>query len=177
MDYGLQSRVPTDGATRDPAYGRAVQSKKTDITGPVVVVGYDGSSTSRAAVEHAARQAGPQGKIYVVHSYAPPPDWLGFPNYQRVLDDHRARGQATLDGLTMSDDPLLETKFETELLDSPPAEAITKVAETRGADEIVIGSRGLGRVRSALGSVSQEVLHRATIPVVVIPHVDEPRMK
>jgi nucleotide-binding universal stress UspA family protein len=37
----------------------------------------------------------------------------------------------------------------------------------------VVGSRGLGRVRSALGSVSQEVLHRATVPVVVIPHVDE----
>jgi nucleotide-binding universal stress UspA family protein len=33
----------------------------------------------------------------------------------------------------------------------------------------VIGSRGLGRVRSALGSVSQEVLHRARVPVVVIP--------
>ena len=80
-------------------------------------------------------------------------------------------GRRRLDALTMTDDPLLATNFETELLDSPPAEAITKVAETRGADEIVIGSRGLGRVRSALGSVSQEVLHRATVPVVVIPHV------
>ena len=148
-------------------------SKKTSNEGPVIVVGYDGSSTSRAAVDHAARQAGRQGKVYVVHSYAPPPDWLGFPNYQRVLDDHRARGQATLDALTTTDDPLLATDFETELLDSPPGEAITKVAETRGADAIVIGSRGLGRLRSALGSVSQEVLHRATVPVVVIPHVDE----
>lgn len=146
-------------------------SKKTKDKGPVIVVGYDGSSTSRAAVDHAARQAGRRGKVYVVHSYRPPPDWLGFPNYQGVLDDHRARGKATLDALTMTDDPLLATNFETELLDSPQAEAITKVAETRGADEIVIGSRGLGRVRSALGSVSQEVLHRATVPVVVIPHV------
>lgn len=140
---------------------------------PVIVVGYDGSPTSRAAVDHAARQAGRLGKVYVVHSYRPPADWLGVPNYQRVLDDHRARGMATLDALMMTDDPLLETNFETELLDSPAAEAITKVAETRGADEIVIGSRGHGRVRSALGSVSWEVLHRASVPVVVIPHVDD----
>jgi nucleotide-binding universal stress UspA family protein len=146
-------------------------SNNTHDRGPVIVVGYDGSPTARAAVDHAARHAGPEGKVYVVHSYGPPPDWLGFPSYQRVLDDHRSRGEATLGALAMTDDPLLATNFETELLDSPPAEAITRVAEARGADEIVIGSRGLGRVRSALGSVSQEVLHRATVPVVVIPQV------
>jgi nucleotide-binding universal stress UspA family protein len=148
-------------------------TKKTNSKGPVIVVGYDGSRTSRAAVDHAAQQAGRRGKVYVVHSYSPPPDWLGFPNYQRVLDDHRARGEATLDALAMTDDPLLATNFETELLDSPAAEAITEVAETRDADEIVVGSRGLGRLRTALGSVSQEVLHRATVPVVVIPHVPD----
>ena len=171
MNYGFRSRVRPDGAAGDPAYGHAMPSKKNDNKGPVVVVGYDGTATSRAAVDHAARKAGRQGMVYVVHSYGPPPDWLRFPNYQRVLDDHRSRGEATLDALAITDDPLLATNFETELLDSPPAEAITKVAETRGADEIVIGSRGLGRVRSALGSVSQEVLHRAAVPVVVIPHV------
>jgi nucleotide-binding universal stress UspA family protein len=144
---------------------------KTANEGPVIAVGYDGSPTSRAAVDHAAQQAGRQGTVYVVHSYSPPADWLGFPNYQRVLDDHRSRGEATLDALTTSDEALLATNFETELLDSPPAEAITTVAATRGADEIVVGSRGLGRVRSALGSVSQEVLQRATVPVLVIPHV------
>lgn len=150
-----------------------MSTPKTENNGPVIVVGYDGSATSRAAVDHAARQAGRRGTVYVVHSYGPPADWLGFPNYQSVLDDHRARGEATLDALTMNDDPLLETNFETELLDSPAAEAITTVAATRDADEIVIGSRGLGRVRSALGSVSQEVLHRATVPVLVVPHVED----
>ena len=144
-------------------------TKSSNNHRPVIVVGYDGSPTSRAAVDHAARQAGKNGKVYVVHAYGPAPDWLGFPNYQRVLDDHLARGKATLDSLLMTDDPLLATDFETELLETPPADAIAKVADARGADEIVIGSRGLGRVRTALGSVSQEVLHRAKVPVVVIP--------
>jgi nucleotide-binding universal stress UspA family protein len=149
-----------------------MSTNSTDTHSPVIVVGYDGSPTARAAVDHAARQAGSKGKLYLVYAYGPAPDWVGYPNYQRVLDDHLARGQATLDALTLTDDPLLDTNFETELLDSPPAQAITQVAEARGADEIVIGSRGLGRVRSALGSVSQEVLRRAQVPVVVIPLAD-----
>lgn len=140
---------------------------------PVIVVGYDGSATARAAVDFAAQRVGKEGKLFVVHAYGPPPDWLGFPNYQRILQDHQARGRAALDGLTMGDDPLLETDFETELLDSPPAEAIVRVAETRDADEIVIGSRGLSRARAALGSVSHDVLHRAHVPVVVIPAATE----
>jgi nucleotide-binding universal stress UspA family protein len=78
--------------------------------------------------------------VIVVGYDGPAADWLGFPNYQRVLDDHLARGRATMDALTLTDEPLLGTDYETELLDSPPAEAITRVAEARGADEIVIGS-------------------------------------
>jgi nucleotide-binding universal stress UspA family protein len=109
-----------------------------------------------------------------VHSYGLPSDWLGFPNYQRVLDDHRSRGESMLGALPMADDPLLATNFETELIGGPPAEAIAAVAEARHADEIVVGSRGLSLRRSALGSVSHDVLHRATVPVVVIPHVPEP---
>jgi nucleotide-binding universal stress UspA family protein len=145
----------------------------TKDLGRVIVVGYDGSPAARAAVDHAARHAGGNGKLYLVHYYAPAADWLGFPNYQRVLDDHLAHAEATIDALTLTDEALLSTDYETELLASPPAEAITQVAEARGADEIVVGSRGLGRVRSALGSVSQEVLHRARVPVVVIPAAAE----
>jgi nucleotide-binding universal stress UspA family protein len=38
-----------------------------------------------------------------------------------------------------------------------------------GYDEIVIGSRGVGRVRALLGSVAYDVIHRARCPVTVIP--------
>ena len=146
----------------------------TDKQGRVIVVGYDGSATAKAAVDYAASEAGPQGKVFVVHAYGPPSDWLGFPNYQRVLDDHLERGRAVIDGLAMGDDPLLETQWEAELLEGPPADAILRVADTREADEIVVGSRGRGALtRAALGSVSHDLLNRANIPVVVIPHIPE----
>jgi nucleotide-binding universal stress UspA family protein len=55
------------------------------------------------------------------------------------------------------------------LIGGAPAEALDQVARTRGADEIVVGARGLGRMRALLGSVSHELLHVADRPVVVIP--------
>lgn len=138
---------------------------------PRIVVGYDGSETARQAVAYAADRAGETGKVWVVHCYGPPPDWLGAPNYQRLLEDHQARGKAILDSLLLEgDDELVDVDYELELVDGKPAEALARVAEVRDADEIVIGSRGFGRLRSALGSVSLETLHVADRPVVVIPH-------
>ena len=142
--------------------------------GRVVVVGYDGSATAKAAVDYAAREAGSSGHVIVVHAYGPPADWLGFPNYQRVLDDHLEHGRAVIDGLALEDDPLLEAEWDAELIEGPAVEGILNVARTRGADEIVVGSHGRGRIaRAALGSVSHELLHRAEVPVVVIPPVRE----
>lgn len=137
---------------------------------PVIVVGYDGSPTSRAAVDHAARRAGSTGRVYVVHAFGPPPDWLGSPRYEEILFEHEERGRAVLDSLVMTDDPLLATDFDTELLEGPPANAILNVAEARSADEIVVGTRGHGRLRSAtLGSVSHDLVHNSPVPVTVIP--------
>ena len=49
------------------------------------------------------------------------------------------------------------------------AGTIVAAADARDADEIVIGSRGFGRLRGVLGSVSHAVLHEADRPVVAIP--------
>ena len=52
----------------------------------------------------------------------------------------------------------------------PPVESLVRVAQARDAAEIVVGARGLGRFRAALGSVSHELLHEADRPVVIVPH-------
>ena len=130
-----------------------------------LVVGYDGSPTARRALAWAMDHAG-DARIVVAHAFEPPNDWLGDPNYDRVLHEHLARGQALLDQLP--DDP----RIETDLVGGPPAEALVRVAGARDADEIVIGSRGFGPLRAALGSVSHKVLHLADRPVVVIPADD-----
>src|SRR5262245_1522794 len=135
-----------------------------------IVVGYDGSPSARAAVAHAARRAGPGGKVVAVHAFDPPPDWLGHPFYQRMLDEHRSRGEDLLAGLTPDRLPELnEVEVETELIAGTPAEALVDVARTHEADEIAVGSRGLGALHAVLGSASHELLHAADRPVVVLP--------
>ena len=52
-----------------------------------------------------------------------------------------------------------------------PATEILKVASEWGADLLVMGSRGRGRLRGLLlGSTAQEVLHGAKSPVLVVAH-------
>ncbi|MBV9417145.1 MAG: universal stress protein [Solirubrobacterales bacterium] len=59
---------------------------------------------------------------------------------------------------------------EVRLVDGSPAEAILKEADREGAEFVVVGSRGRGRLRSGLlGSVSRELASRARCPVVIVP--------
>ena len=133
---------------------------------PCIVVGYDGSENARHALEYALERAGADGTVVVAHAFEPPHDWLGYANYDQVLAEHRARGKALLDALPQA------ASIETDLLAGSPADAIARVASVRHADEIVVGSRGFGPLRAALGSVSHELLRLADRPVVVVPPQD-----
>jgi nucleotide-binding universal stress UspA family protein len=141
----------------------------TETRSPTIVVGYDGSDSARAALLFAARQVGSKGRVFIVHAYELPPDFLGWPNYDSLLSERRSRAQALLDALPLDEIELTGPEYHLELIGGAPAEAIADVARARHADEIVVGARGLGRVRSLLGSVSHELLHAADRPVVVIP--------
>lgn len=133
----------------------------------MVVVGYDGSEPSRAALKAAARRVGSDGVVYVVHAYDLPPDFLGYPNFDRLLSERKNHGRALLDAAA-AEEPA-GPEYVLELIGGPPAQAIADVASARHADEIVVGARGHGRVRALLGSTSHELLHIADRPVLVIP--------
>jgi nucleotide-binding universal stress UspA family protein len=134
---------------------------------PCIVVGYDGSPAARAALSLGAERAA-GGKLFVVHAYDAPADFWGAEHYQAVLDRALTRGEQLLAAL--EDDPLLAgVDAETELIPGAPARVLATVAETRGADEIIVGTRGFGRLRAALGSVAHELLHVAPCPVTAIP--------
>jgi nucleotide-binding universal stress UspA family protein len=134
-----------------------------------IVVGYDGSAEAAAALADAAHRAGPLGELYVVVAFDEPADWMGEPQAQRALDieQHAARRlvQELEDGFVPQ---LLETRWEPEIIAGSPADGILRVTRVRDADEIAVGSRGRGRARAALGSVSLEVLHGTDRPVRVM---------
>jgi len=65
--------------------------------------------------------------------------------------------------------------FEIEIGSGEVAPTLLALARDLGCDGIVLGARGLGAMRAALlGSVSQAVLHAATLPVTVVRHPDSP---
>lgn len=136
---------------------------------PCVVVGFDGSPSSRAAVRLAAVRTG-DGKLFIVHAYEAPPDFWGSEHYEELLERALQRGRRIL--AAIADDAelgLADVDFEIELIAGRPAEVLARVAETRRADEIVVGTRGFGKVRAVLGSVAHELLHEAPCPVTAIP--------
>ena len=67
--------------------------------------------------------------------------------------------------------------YALELLVGDPKQCIVdRVLESQKTDEpiemIVMGSRGLGPIRSVLGGVSYGVIQAAICPVTIIPHKD-----
>jgi nucleotide-binding universal stress UspA family protein len=128
------------------------------------LVAYDGSATAKAAVTYAAAQLPPDGRLVVAHVVAPPTHYLDE-LYEERRQRPRERGEVLLRDVK---ETLGDVAAELRVAEGPPAHTLVELAREVGADEIVIGSRGLGAARAVLGSVSHALLHEIDRPVVVL---------
>jgi nucleotide-binding universal stress UspA family protein len=136
---------------------------------PRVVVGFDGSPASHVALSRAIERAAPSGKLYLVHAWEVPEAWRGRGNYEPYVNRALAEAEAVVESAVAAHPNLNDINWERELIGGPAARAIADVANVRRADEVVLGTRGFGRVRALLGSVAHELIHLAPCPVTVIP--------
>lgn len=141
----------------------------TQTPNPCIVAGYDGSAASRAALSLAVERARPAGRVVVVHAFDLPDGRYDGVGYQRQLDTAFTRARTLLANLPEEFPGLGSLDWSTEVLAGPAARSIAAVADVEHASEIVIGSRGFGRARALLGSVSHGLIHRAQCPVTVVP--------
>ena len=84
----------------------------------------------------------------------------------------RERGEAALSEL---EDRASEhgQSVTTKLLEGRPAVRISEYADEQDADLIVVGRQGLtGLGRRLLGGVTEQILHRSDVPVLVVPGED-----
>jgi len=67
-----------------------------------------------------------------------------------------------------------QVPFTSEIALGEPATVLLDLAESLNATMLIIGARGLGTLRRALmGSVSQAVLNRANLPVLIVKPEEE----
>jgi nucleotide-binding universal stress UspA family protein len=140
----------------------------------VIVVGVDHSAGSREALRFALEEARlRQAKLRVVHAWQF--GYIGAPGIEGSLPaigsevgEARSVAETALDA-TLQDVAADTSDVEIERRVDQGAPAAVLVAESRGADLLVVGSRGHGGfAQLVLGSVSQQCAHHAECPVVIV---------
>lgn len=145
-----------------------------------VVVGVDGSDSSRRALRFALGHALLTGSsVEVVNSWEVPlpqdTESLAADAGALHEDVFDRQSEEIVAGVLAEviDDQTEGLDISAVRMQEDPVEALTRASQ--GADLIVVGSRGRGGVRGLImGSTSQGVLHHAKVPVAVLPpHSDE----
>ncbi|MFZ0996329.1 MAG: universal stress protein [Candidatus Dormiibacterota bacterium] len=137
-----------------------------------IVVGIDGSESSRHALEWAVREAETRGVgVRVISTYAIPTIAMAEPGFSyepaniQELADYTRKVAATEVAKASKAHP--GVKVEAEVVEGSAAQALLEASV--GASMLVVGSRGHGGfVGLLLGSVSQQCVTHAHCPVVVV---------
>jgi nucleotide-binding universal stress UspA family protein len=149
---------------------------QVEPSGGRVVVGVDGSPSSKAALKWAVRQAGLTGSaVEAVMAWHYPAMYGGYGwapvsavdpvNFAELAEKELA------EAITDSVDPASSVRIISKVAEGNPAQVLLDAAV--GADLLVVGSRGHGGFAGALlGSVSQHCATHSPCPVVIIRGMD-----
>lgn len=133
----------------------------------VVGIGGDGSGFSAARTAAKVAHLANIPMVLVFGYESSPLGPRGGPLEERVaavgieaIDEIKSELEASFPGLVV----------EIELVQQRPADALIAVAEARQAQVLAVGHGGQGPLRAALlGNVTYEIVHRSTVPVLVVP--------
>lgn len=146
-----------------------------------IVIAMDGSEYSEAAFKWFAENIYKHGDYAIL---------VHVPEYRHIVHTSVMTSDPNLMNKLVSEEQnrikLLVAKFA-ELMklagvqgtikqfQGNPGEQICMAADKEGADMIVTGTRGQGKLRrTLLGSVSDFILHHSHVPVMVCRHTPEP---
>jgi nucleotide-binding universal stress UspA family protein len=140
----------------------------------VIIVGVDHSAGAEEALRFAFEEAQlRRSTLRAVHAWQF--GYIGAPSLEgsvpvlgAELDEHRSAAGAVLDAMVREAIPDAgDVEIERRVIEG--AAAAVLVEESRGADLLVVGSRGHGGfAQLLLGSVSQQCAHHAECPVVIV---------
>ncbi len=134
-----------------------------------VVVGVDASPTAAEAFRCAlemVRTSG--GTLHIVTAYRQSPtSTAGLPDEFMDAAGAGSRASALVDDLASRARSAGVTAV-THAVKDDPADAIVSVAEKQEVDLIVVGNKGMKGVRRVLGSVPNDVAHRASCSTLIV---------
>jgi nucleotide-binding universal stress UspA family protein len=145
-----------------------------------VVICYDGSASSKAAVQLVAKTMSHE-KVVLLHVWEPPtsvlsdafgsPDAIAGATVERLERRSIEYGREVLAvGRAIADADGLEVGCHLERCQTDVAGSILKAAAELAADIIVIGTHGRTAVQpDLLGSVSTVVVGASATPVLIVP--------
>ena len=139
---------------------------------PRIVVGLDGSPSSRTALRWAVRQANlTNGTIDAVIAWEIPIVLQSYnmgPIYVDQDGGFEEDAKKTVEAVISEEvEPADSQRVRRLVINGHPAQVLLDVAA--GADLLVVGSRGHGKFAEALlGSVSQNCAHHASCPVLIM---------
>jgi len=147
-----------------------------------VLVGYDGSLSSGAAIEVGASLI-PEAQAWIGHLWTPPFAsealrrrlWKGTAAVNEFVDAIEREGAAEANrlaamGVTLAVGAGWQAEALVERTYGGEGLQFTQLAEKLDPDLVLVGSRGLGGAKAVLGSVSDMVVHYASRPVLVVAH-------
>ena len=141
-----------------------------------ILVAVDGSVAAAHALALADRIAGAArlSALTVVPDYTTAEFaravFLNRPDVHDLRDALAGQGQRLLDKCLANRGPTALPVHTLVAVSDDPAAEIVEAARREQCDLIVMGSRGRGRITSAmLGSQAQRVLATAKVPVLVVP--------
>lgn len=136
---------------------------------PNIVLGYDGSDGSKAALATAVTVARAfEARLTIVFGYEPNPMGGESSDYRSQLEALGKGLVAEAIAAARAQDASLE--IEELVVPMRPAESLLEAAEQRQALAIVVGGSGDRPILGAiLGSVPHKLLHRSSVPVLVVP--------
>jgi nucleotide-binding universal stress UspA family protein len=138
-----------------------------------VIIAYDGSPGSHAAIRRAAELFASR-EATVVTAWSSvlmvAPAGFGIPAYLDDLDPEleKRAAETAEEGAELAREAGLAAR-PLVVRGSPPWSALVRAADEMEAAVVVVGARGLSPVRSALlGSTSSGVVHHTNRPVLVV---------
>ncbi|MFO7562006.1 MAG: universal stress protein [Enhygromyxa sp.] len=137
-----------------------------------IVVPVDGSKQASRAAQFAAKLAGDaNAALTLIHVFDPPTAslmGLEAKSREEIEVIMRADAQASFDA-ALEVIGFTDVQISTRALIGHPAPEIITFAQSCGADLLVMGSRGRSELEGMLlGSVSEQVLRRASCPVTIV---------